>query len=82
MSHCFACRARVDQSSTFSYYRDAFFEAMNSCSETDEPSFDEILHEKSLTLEQIARQDYGVVLPPDRNKPSRRRKAAKGKKKR
>jgi len=79
---CFVCRSRLDQRMTFSYYRDALFEAMNSFGETGESSFDEILREKPRTLEQIASEDYGVVLPPDQNKPSRRRKVAKGKKKR
>lgn len=79
---CFVCRARLDQRLMHNYYRDALFEAERSFSESDDPSFDEILSQKPLTLERLAREYYGDLLPPVQNKRSRRRKAAKGKKKR
>jgi hypothetical protein len=73
----FACRARLDQRQLHSYYLDALIEGARS----DDVDFDAILREKPQTLEQIAREDYGITFP-QAHKSSGRRKAAKGKKKR
>jgi hypothetical protein len=74
----FACRARLDQRQLHSYYLDALREGARF----DAVDFDEVLREKPRTLEQIAREDYGVTFPQAQHKSSGRRRATKGKKKR
>ncbi len=74
---CFACRARIEQLRLHSYYLEAVAEAVRS----DDADFDQVLREKPRTLEEIAREDYGIVIPIEQKKSGTRRKAMKGKKK-
>jgi hypothetical protein len=74
----FACRAHLDQRRLHSYYLDAVREGVR----LGDVDLDAVLREKPRTLEQIAREDYGITFPRAQHKLSGRRKAMKGKKKR
>lgn len=78
----FASRAQVDQRKTHSVYEDALYEFARSHIDVGQASFDEILRETGRSLEEIARDDYGIELSPDVQKPIRQQKTTKGKKKR
>ncbi len=78
----FASRAQVDQRRTHSVYEDAAYEFARSHADIGQASFDEILRETGRSLEEIAREDYGVELPVNVQKPISQQKTTKGKKER
>jgi hypothetical protein len=75
---CFACRARLDHCQLDSYYLDALIEGARP----DRTDLDKVLREKPRTLEEVAREAYGVVTLLEQKQLGGRRKPAKGKDKR
>jgi hypothetical protein len=78
----FASRAQVDQRRTHSVYEDAVYQFARSHTEVGKASFEEILRETGRSLKEIAREDYGIELSVDVQKPINQPKTTKGKKER